>query len=574
MPEDIMLKEAIEALRTNDRTRAKDLLTRLLKTDQNNPTYWIWLSATVDTPKERIYCLQTVLKLDPGNATAKRGLILLGALPPDDSIPPFPLNHPRLWEEKLTVVEDSAKPKGLKAIWANPVGRLIFLLVIAGLVVTGVYLGFVAPNVASPARRTAGPIGTYPPSSTPRMTNTPVVRTTTPTFIGPTPLWMMLPATYTPTPLYVVTEHSPASADIYRSAMGAFKKGQWENAIDLFQQLATVEPSSADAYYYIGESYLRLEDYTNALAAFDQAIAVDRNFAPGYYGRAITRRMISGNAPTLDDLDKAISLDPEFPLPYLERGIYWLNNESPNTALEDLETALELMPDSALVYYNIAQAHLANGDFEEALVAAEKANQLDITMLPVYSMLGKIYYENGQYEEAFGALQTYNLYVEDDPDVPYMLGAIYNQQGKYAESLQALNSAVELGNKTAPVYYQRGIAYLNLSELDLAEKDFNRSLGLGRINHDYYPALGLAWVEYAKEKYGNTYVQVQQQVRPLATTDARLAETNYWAARALEGMDRHDLAIRYWNEMLALPDEVIKEEWRAEALQYLGTPTP
>jgi tetratricopeptide (TPR) repeat protein len=188
--------------------------------------------------------------------------------------------------------------------------------------------------------------------------------------------------------------------------------------------------------------------------------------------------------------------------------------------------------------------------------------------------MGKIYYENGQYDEAFGALQTYSLYVEDDPEAPYMLGAIYNQQEKYAESLQALNRAVELGNKSAQVYYQRGIAYLNLGELDLAEKDFNRSLGLGRIDHDYYPALGLAWVEYAQEKYGNAYMQIQQQVRPLAETDAQLAETNYWAARSLEGMERHDLAIRYWNELLALPDEVIKEEWRAEALQYLGTPTP
>jgi len=573
MAEDTMLQEAIEALQTNDRVRAKDLLTRLLKTDQNNPTYWTWLSATVDTTKERIYCLQTVLKLDPENAAAKRGLILLGALPPDDSIPPFPLNHPPPWGEKLTVVEEAPKPRGLKAIWVNPVGRLIFLLVIAGLVVTGVYLGFIAPKVASPARQTLAPLGTYTPSFTPRMTNTPVVRTATPTFIGPTPLWMMLPVPYTPTPLLVEVEYSPASADIYRSAIGAFNQSRWQDAIDLFHQMATVEPSSADAYYYIGESYWRLEDYTSALAAFDKAIEVDRNYAPGYYGRAVTRRLISVNAPVLDDLDKAISLDPNFPLSYLERALYWLDKESFNKALEELETAQELMPDSALVYYNIAKAQLANGNIEEALAAAEKANQIDVTMLPVYSLLGEIYFENGQYEEAFGVLQTFNLY-EENKDVLYMLATLFNLQGNYAESLQSLNRAIELGNKTAPVFYQRGIAYLNLGELDLAETDFNRSLGLGRIDHDYYPALGLAWVEYAQGKFGNTYMQVEQQVRPLAKTDAQIAETNYWSARALEGMDRHDMAIRYWNDLLTMPEEVIKEEWRAEALQYMATPTP
>ena len=47
--ENTLLQEATEALRKDDRARARDLLTRLLKTDQNNAMYWVWLSAAVDT---------------------------------------------------------------------------------------------------------------------------------------------------------------------------------------------------------------------------------------------------------------------------------------------------------------------------------------------------------------------------------------------------------------------------------------------------------------------------------------------------------------------------------------------
>src|SRR3990172_3989300 len=125
MAEDTMFQQAVDALREGDKAKAKDLFTQLLKSDQNNPQYWIWLSATVDSTKERIYCLQTALQLDPENAAAKRGLVLMGALPPDESIQPFPLNRPRLWEEKLGLAGDKPKEKvTIKSLLTSPAGRL------------------------------------------------------------------------------------------------------------------------------------------------------------------------------------------------------------------------------------------------------------------------------------------------------------------------------------------------------------------------------------------------------------------------------------------------------------------
>jgi Tfp pilus assembly protein PilF len=68
MADDAIFQEAIEALSGGNKTKARELLTGLLKTDQNNATYWIWMSAAMDSAKERVYCLQTAFKLDPGNA--------------------------------------------------------------------------------------------------------------------------------------------------------------------------------------------------------------------------------------------------------------------------------------------------------------------------------------------------------------------------------------------------------------------------------------------------------------------------------------------------------------------------
>ena len=79
MAEDAAFQEAVEALRAGNKTKARELFTGLVKTDQNNVTYWIWLSAAMETTKERIYCLQPAFKLYPEDPSATRDLIFLGA---------------------------------------------------------------------------------------------------------------------------------------------------------------------------------------------------------------------------------------------------------------------------------------------------------------------------------------------------------------------------------------------------------------------------------------------------------------------------------------------------------------
>src|SRR5262245_50839800 len=181
MADDGAFQEAVEALRAGNKSKARELITDLLKTDQSNVTYWIWLSAAMDSTKERVYCLQTAFKLDPENATAKRGLILLGALPADESVQPFPVNRPRAWEEKLLLAHEKPKPKGWQAVRQSPFFRLgLAVLLLAGLG-AGVVFGLIIPSTIraqQQATRIVGTPQTFTPSPTalgakPQATSTP-----------------------------------------------------------------------------------------------------------------------------------------------------------------------------------------------------------------------------------------------------------------------------------------------------------------------------------------------------------------------------------------------------------------
>ena len=54
-------QQALSFIQSGELDKARELLARLIKADKDNLDYWLWMSAVVKTPKERIYCLREVL---------------------------------------------------------------------------------------------------------------------------------------------------------------------------------------------------------------------------------------------------------------------------------------------------------------------------------------------------------------------------------------------------------------------------------------------------------------------------------------------------------------------------------
>jgi hypothetical protein len=59
--------------------QAQDWLVALLQIDRYNEQAWLWLSGTADNDQDRLDCMQEILKINPDNAFAQRGLAALQA---------------------------------------------------------------------------------------------------------------------------------------------------------------------------------------------------------------------------------------------------------------------------------------------------------------------------------------------------------------------------------------------------------------------------------------------------------------------------------------------------------------
>jgi tetratricopeptide (TPR) repeat protein len=569
-----MFQDAVEALRRGDKPRAKELLTNLLKTDQNNATYWIWLSAAVENTKERIYCLQTAYKLAPENGTAKRGLVLLGALAPDETIQPFQMNRSRTWEEKLLLASEKPKEKGVKTLAKNPVVRLVGVVMIGVALFSVVIFNFVMPHettIIPTQTNTAGPSPTF--------TATPTIfgATAAPTkpFIGPTPLWMvLLSETYTPTAVYVNTPRSAQSVDQYRSAKIAYEKGDWDAYIAAMELIIPAEPKSADIYYLIGDAYRFKGDSENALKAYNEALKIDPNFGPPYLGLARARLLDNPNLNVEYLFDEAIKRDPAFGEIYIERARYYIFHKNYKAAIVDLDTASDLMPNSPMVYMAYADAYLGLGDKKNALKAAEKAYSLDITDPLIYKMLGTLYIEDGQYERAIEDLNIYVIYATENDRAFALLGQAYYELKDYKTAIENFDKAQAFNpNGMRKFYVYKGLANLELNNIDQAVDDLEKALEDDGTSFEV--SLGLARAYFVQEKFGSAFVRAEV-LKSLADTDEETALALYWHALTQEKRGEMQDAVKDWQELLKMDKSVMTAEMRTEAEQHLKsvvTPT-
>ena len=570
--DDVVFQDAVEALREGNKVRARDLLTGLLKNDQNNATYWVWMSATMETVKERIYCLQTALKLDPENATAKRGLILHGALSPDETVKPFPVNRERAWEEKLLLAHEKPKLKGWAAVKASPVARIGGFTALGAAIVAAVVFGFIIPRV-----NRVTTIATITPGPSPTYTVTPTALNATgqPVVIGTAaPLSELVPVAYTATPLYVEVKGSPLTNDAFRAARLSFQKGDWDGVIRSMQEALRSEPQSVQAYYYIGEAYRFKRDYSNAINAHQSALGADPNFGPAYVGLARDRLAVDPNTNVLSLLDDAIRLDPNFGEAYLERARARLQQNDVSGALSDLAEADSRLPSSPLVFFTLAQARLKEGDMKLALSAAQRSNQLDVTHLPTYLLLGQIYAATGDQEEAVKALNIFLKYKPDDSGAYVLLGKMHYENKEYEETVDTMNKVIMLDRNRREPYLYRFFSNVELGRGEQADEDIDRVVLFYGDTFDIH--LAILRTHLLQGRFGSALLELDK-TEALATTDEQKAQIYYWGAIVYEKREEMDNAATYWLKLLDLSEDAMTSQMRAEAeghLAKISTSTP
>ena len=568
-----MLTEAIAAARGGDRSRARELLTRLLRTDSSNAEYWIWMSAVVDSERESIYCLESALKLDPTNRAALRGLAILGARKPEQA----ELAAAARVARRQVAAVATGPSIGSRLNW-RLIGASLLGLSLIG-VIASVGLSMLRPRGVAVAR-TLPPLSPTPsitstattPTNTPLPVSTRIFRTPIPSELAGTPLAQFVPITPTPTPITGATPHPNIEA--FQLGLDAMARGDYAEAVTMMDQVIQFDSNLPDAYYIRGEAYRLLGQPGNAYGSYGRSISVDPSFAPGYLGRGRIEVSNDPNGPLPDDFERAIELDPTLVEAYLEIAKYYAPRRT-WAAIDDLfQGAIDDGINPPIFYIRLAEAQLNRGEYEAALDNAIEGSVADPTILEGYILVGRAYIALEAYSDAVWPLLTYVAYQPDDPAGWTTLGSAQHGTGDFEAALTSLNRALEINGRYAPGFLARGQLALDQGDFGGGLNDLLNARRFGPASFELHLAMGRA--RYLLGDYVDAIREANQALS--ATTDRRLRADGYALRALIDEATTPPLtedAIANWRYVLSVEEARAQTRALAEEhlLVLLGGPT-
>lgn len=530
-----MLTEAIAAARTGDRSRARELLARLLNSDSANAEYWVWMSSVVDTRRERIYCLESALNVDPTNRAALRGLVVLGARKPEEKR----RQKSKLPRRKVSPSARSRPGRRLQFSWGMLGGALlgIVALTLLGSVVLsmrGMGGGAVRAPTLPPATGTATLTPEIPTATmTPIPAETRTFRTPIPTELAATPITAFIEQTPTPTPVLGLTPRP--SYEAYGAGIAALQRGDFEDAAEFMEQVIDIDDTLADAYYFLGEARRLNDQPGTAVLAYDRATLIDPDYAPAFLGRGrarldLTLRQNGELRPSdlPNDFDQALEIDPQLMEAYLAKAEFQASQRQWRTMEDTLQAALDAGVTDPLIYIRLSQAQYNRARFEESLESAVEGSAGDPSNLEGYLAIGRAHAALDQFDQSLWPLQTYVAYrPEDHTGWSHLSRALLGQE-RLEEALDAANRSLELDDRYAPGYISRALARLEIGQDEAALEDMQQARRYGPENYNLF--YGFASTYYHLGRYVDAVRTINDAIA-IAETPSRKADS--YALRAL-----------------------------------------
>ena len=238
------------------------------------------------------------------------------------------------------------------------------------------------------------------------------------------------------------TENDFAEIDeFFTNGLVEFNKGNFEDALDLFDLSASFNPDESEVFYYKALTLGFLNDFEEAVSTIDKAIMIDYD----------DYRFWNDKANFLTNLGD------------------WVKAE------KCYNQAIKLNPNDSLIIANKGYMYIQFGKLEEALSVLDRAHKLDPSN--IHAIVGKanIYIEFGDYNRAKELFDEIRMIGINNLEYLMAMGNFLALQEKYSESILYWDRCLEIDDELAIVWLNKALMFSAMGNNEEYERCLNKA---------------------------------------------------------------------------------------------------
>jgi serine/threonine protein kinase/Flp pilus assembly protein TadD len=215
-----------------------------------------------------------------------------------------------------------------------------------------------------------------PTSASPSPTSSPVATQASPTPSAAPPTPKAAPASV---PVAVKSAPSPVAPQVgefVKQADRAREAGQFQKAIELYDQAIALNPKLAEAHWGRCYSLNSLQQPDDAIAACNQALAINPDYPEAMWSKGSALDQKQRFNESLKLYQQATALKPNFAEAWNNKGVSLLALDRITDAVAAFDQATALKPGFANAWGNRGAALWKLGRFDDAIISMDKALQI------------------------------------------------------------------------------------------------------------------------------------------------------------------------------------------------------
>lgn len=272
-------------------------------------------------------------------------------------------------------------------------------------------------------------------------------------------------------------------------------------ALQVYQNLLTLDPQDPKVLNLIAELHLAQKDYRKALNTFQKIKEVTPNDLKVQMRIGLLYYEMKDLVGAINTFEELLSLQPNSDKIIYYLGLLYQEKEDIPAALNYLKA---IPPDSTYYVECVArQVYLLkrSGELDRALEVVSKAMKHSARRQPeFYELTASIHAARDEYEQALQVLKRALHKLDHSEKILFAIAVIYEQMGNWEQGIEYMKQVIALNEKNVLALNFVGYTYAERNErLDEAQDLIERALQIKPNDGLITDSLG--WVFYQKGQY-------------------------------------------------------------------------